>query len=194
MVFPMFLPCPGVWVQELCLACPISLWLGSMTLESAWIGLGANLGNPPRTFRAALRQLAREPGVRLEAVSPFYRTAPVGPPGQPPYLNAAVRLRVRLSPGALLTILLRTERAFGRDRAREVRWGPRRLDLDILLFGNRDLSLPGLTIPHPELLRRAFALKPLADLNPRRVHPRLGKTVDRLLREADSLGAIHRLG
>lgn len=123
------------------------------------MGLGANLGDRHLAFDRALELL---PGV-VEARSPRYETAPVGPP-QPSFLNAAVRLRTALAPLALLDALLAVERTLGRDRDQETRWGPRTLDLDVLLWPGRTLSEPRLHVPHPRLGERAFALAPLLDV------------------------------
>ncbi len=125
------------------------------------IGLGANLGDRLATLRSALAALGQHG--ELQAVSAVYETAPVGP-AQPDFLNAAVLLQSTLSPQALLAGLLGIERAHGRER-RE-RWGPRTLDLDLLCAGELVLDEPGLSLPHPELPSRAFALMPLLDLLP----------------------------
>lgn len=127
--------------------------------EVCYVGLGANLGDRHEAFRRALELL---PGV-VEAVSPRYETAPIGPP-QPSFLNAAVRLRTTLAPLALLDALLAVERTLGRDRVQETRWGPRTLDLDVLLWPGRTLHEPRLHVPHPRLGERAFALAPLLDV------------------------------
>lgn len=132
---------------------------------TAYIGLGANLDDPVRQVREALAQLAALPRTELLARSPLYRTAPVGPPGQPDYVNAVARLVTELSPQALLDALQAIERLHGRRRD-GIRWGPRTLDLDILLYGALRLDAPGLRIPHPEMTRRAFVLVPLADVAP----------------------------
>jgi 2-amino-4-hydroxy-6-hydroxymethyldihydropteridine diphosphokinase len=132
---------------------------------AVWIGLGSNLQEPERQVRTAIGELAALSETRLRAVSRLYRTAPVGPPGQPDYINAAVRLKTRLTPQALLTELHRIELAHGRRRD-GTRWGPRILDLDILVYGDARIDEPGLTIPHPEMARRAFVLVPLADVAP----------------------------
>ena len=141
---------------------------GRSTLDApvaVWIGLGSNLQEPERQVRAAIEELAALPESRLRAVSRLYRTAPVGPPGQPDYINAAARLETRLAPQALLAELHRIELAHGRRRD-GTRWGPRILDLDILVYGEARIDEPGLTIPHPEMARRAFVLVPLADVAP----------------------------
>jgi 2-amino-4-hydroxy-6-hydroxymethyldihydropteridine diphosphokinase len=132
---------------------------------AAFIGLGSNLLDPVQQVAEAIRELARVPASTLLARSRLYRTAPVGPPGQPDYVNAVVCLETRLAPEALLTELHRIELAHGRHRD-GTRWGPRILDLDILLYGDARIDAPGLTIPHPEMARRAFVLVPLADVAP----------------------------
>ena len=143
-----------------------------------YVGLGANLGDPERTLAAALEDLARLEDVAVLGHSSLYAAAAVGPP-QPEFRNAVVRLSTGRTPGSLLAALLDIERAHGRVRAE--RWGPRLLDLDILLWGDRVVDVPGLHIPHPELHRRRFALEPLAELDPAARHPVLQKTVAELL-------------
>lgn len=135
-------------------------------MSPAWVALGGNLGDPRATLRRALRWLGALPGCRLERVSALHRTAPVGPP-QPDYLNAVARLRTRLGPLELLAALQALEGAAG--RRREVRWGPRTLDLDLLLYGDGgriSLRGPALELPHPRLHERAFVLAPLAEVDP----------------------------
>jgi len=132
---------------------------------TAYIGLGANLDGPQRQVERAIAELAVLPDSRLVAVSTLYRTAPVGPGAQPDYVNAAARLSTRLDPVALLTALQGIERAHGRVRD-GTRWGPRTLDLDLLLYDDLRCDLPGLNLPHPELHRRAFVLVPLLDIAP----------------------------
>jgi 2-amino-4-hydroxy-6-hydroxymethyldihydropteridine diphosphokinase len=136
--------------------------------ETVYIGLGANLDDPRRHVEQAAAALAGLPATGLEQLSWLYRTAPVGPADQPDYINAAARLVTRLSPRALLAALQQIERAHGRVRD-GTRWGPRTLDLDILLFGTRHGAWPGLTLPHPEIHRRAFVLVPLAEVAPPRL-------------------------
>lgn len=117
----------------------------------------------------ALKHLRRTREVRVEAVSSLFETEPWGNVDQPAFLNAAARLSTRLRPQALLAVLLEIERTLGRDRSREARWGPRLIDLDILLAGeNGTLTLDeeGLTLPHPRLAERAFAVVPLAEVWP----------------------------
>ena len=134
-------------------------------LAIAYVGLGANLDDPQRQVERAIAELAMLPDSRLVGASTLYRTAPVGPGAQPDYVNAAARLLTRLDPVALLTALQGIERAHGRMRD-GTRWGPRTLDLDLLLYGDLRCDLPGLNLPHPELHRRAFVLVPLLDVAP----------------------------
>ena len=157
-----------------------------MTKRTALIGLGGNLGDRRANLRKALALLNRAPGVRVLSVSRFIETAPVGgPAGQGRYLNAAARAETTLSPADLLAALHRIEAALGRDRKREVRWGPRTCDLDILLMGSMIVKTKDLTIPHPRMHERLFVLRPLAKIAPRAVHPILHKTVARLLVELE---------
>ena len=182
----------------------------------AYVGLGSNVGDAEATLAAAVASLAALPGVRLRAVSPLYATAPVGVTDQPEFRNAVIALDVPAGPNAasgalaLLGALKELERAFGR-RARR-RWGPRELDLDLLIFGRwagsavrapharsgdpakRDMPL---TVPHPEARGRLFVLAPLADLAPGLVPPGWGETVARAARRQWTIegeGAARRLG
>lgn len=133
-------------------------------MSQAFIALGANLGDPVATIRAAFEALNELPESRLLASSELYRTAPVGMTEQPEFVNAAARIETTLAPEALLDALLAIEHRFGRIRAE--RNGPRTLDLDILLYDDLVIDTPRLTLPHPRLHLRAFVLYPLADLAP----------------------------
>ncbi|HEY1906910.1 MAG TPA: 2-amino-4-hydroxy-6-hydroxymethyldihydropteridine diphosphokinase [Myxococcaceae bacterium] len=148
------------------------------TVDTVHVGLGANLGDPERMLVTAVEDLRRLPDVDVRRCSSLYVTAPIGPP-QPEFRNAVVSLTTTRGPASLLAALLDIERVRGRVRAE--RWGPRLLDLDILLWGDRVVDEPGLRIPHPELARRRFALEPLAELDPGARHPVLQKTVAELL-------------
>lgn len=133
-------------------------------MTAAVVGLGGNIGDTRALMAAAVAKLAQHPEIAVEAVSALYETPPWGKTDQPPFLNAAARLETTLTPRALLETLLSIERALGRHRAE--RWGPRTLDLDVLLFGHGEVDEPGLQIPHPHLHERAFALRPLIDVMP----------------------------
>jgi 2-amino-4-hydroxy-6-hydroxymethyldihydropteridine diphosphokinase len=141
----------------------------------AYVGVGANLGDREATIRAALAALPD-----VVAVSELRETAPVGVVDQPPFLNGAAALETELSPRELLDALLEVERRLGRER-RE-RWGPRTIDLDLLLHGDDVVDEPGLTVPHPRLHERRFALEPLLDLDPDLVVPGRGRVIDLLAR------------
>ena len=142
------------------------------------LGLGSNVGSREALLRAAIDLMAATPGVEVRARSPLYESAPVGPP-QPRYLNAAVRLRAGLAPGDLLSAMHDAERALG--RARRERWGPRTLDLDCLWIRDLALTEPSLIVPHPELLAREFALRPLLSVCDDAVDPRDGAPLARAL-------------
>lgn len=127
-----------------------------------FVGLGSNLGDRELNLRQALERLEE---VGLVRASSFRETDPVGVTDQPKFLNAAAELATDLSPRELLERLLEIERELGRDRATERRWGPRVIDLDLLLFGEEAIDEPGLTVPHPRLADRRFVLQPLCELN-----------------------------
>jgi 2-amino-4-hydroxy-6-hydroxymethyldihydropteridine diphosphokinase len=149
----------------------------------AVIGLGANLGDPAAQLRTAIAAIGRVADTQVLAVSSFYRTAPVGYLEQPEFVNAAVTVETTLAPRALLDALQAIEAAAGRER--RFKDAPRTLDLDILLYGDRVADEPGLTIPHPRLHERAFALAPLVEIAPDAVVPGHGRAADLLARCAD---------
>ena len=136
----------------------------------AYVGLGANLGAREDTLRRALEILGDEAGVELVAVSSFRETDPVGVVAQPRFVNAVAAVETTLAPGELLDVLLRIERGLGRTRG-GTRWGPRVVDLDLLLYGDDVVDEPGLNVPHPRLHERRFALEPLVELEPSAVVP-----------------------
>jgi 2-amino-4-hydroxy-6-hydroxymethyldihydropteridine diphosphokinase len=147
----------------------------------ACVGLGANLGLPDASLRAAASALAALPGTRLLAFSRLYRTAAWGHIDQPDFVNAAALLQTTLAPQALLAALLGIERDAGRERDRQaLRWGPRVLDLDLLLYAGRIIDEPGLRVPHPHLHERAFALVPLAEIAAGEPFPGHGSVADAL--------------
>jgi len=137
--------------------------MNAPTWRMAWVGLGANLGDPATTLREALAALAAHPQVRQDALSRFYRTGPIDSSG-PDYVNAVVRLRTTLSPLALLDLLQDIEQRHGRQRSYHN--APRTLDLDLLAYDGQHLDTPRLTLPHPRMHQRAFVLRPLSDIDP----------------------------
>jgi 2-amino-4-hydroxy-6-hydroxymethyldihydropteridine diphosphokinase len=156
-----------------------------MSRARAYVGLGSNLDQPARQVRQALAALAALPGTQLAGQSRLYRTPPWGDTDQPAFVNAVAALDTKLTPGQLLEQLQRIEAAAG--RARERRWGPRILDLDLLLHGDSVLDRPGLQLPHPQLPLRAFVLVPLAELAPDLIVPGQGR-VRALLGAVDTAG------
>jgi 2-amino-4-hydroxy-6-hydroxymethyldihydropteridine diphosphokinase len=142
-------------------------------MHTAYIGIGSNLGERESTIRDALALLAADPELEVEAVSSIRETDPVGMVDQPRFLNAAIRLATDLAPYPLLERLLAVEQQLGRVRTGE-RYGPRTIDLDLLLYGDEIVDEPGLRVPHPRLAERRFVLEPLAELDPGLVVPGLG--------------------
>jgi 2-amino-4-hydroxy-6-hydroxymethyldihydropteridine diphosphokinase len=152
-------------------------------MPRAYVGLGANLGEREGALRAALAALDETEGVEVAAVSTFRETDPVDYLDQPRFLNAAAALETTLAPRELLDALLEVERSLGRTREGP-RFGPRTIDLDLLLYGDEAFDEPGLTVPHPRLHERAFVLEPLAELDPALVVPGHGP-LETLLRNLE---------
>ncbi|MCE9590880.1 MAG: 2-amino-4-hydroxy-6-hydroxymethyldihydropteridine diphosphokinase [Planctomycetes bacterium] len=151
-------------------------------MTRAFIGIGSNVGDRHAHVSMVRDALPKLPGTALVAFSPVYETDPVGPMPQEKYLNAAALLETTLPPADLLRELRAIEARTGRPPvAQRVHWGPRTLDLDILLYGDQVICNDELTIPHPRLHERWFVLKPMADLDPAAIHPLLHKTIGELL-------------
>ncbi len=132
--------------------------------ELAYLGLGSNLGERLDTLQQAVVLIARAHGVRPDASSRVWETDPVGGPPQPDFLNVVLRVDTDLTPFGLLDACQGVERALGRER--EVRWGPRTIDIDLLLFGDQQMNVPLLSLPHPRMTSRAFVVLPLLELDP----------------------------
>ena len=147
-----------------------------MTL--AYVGLGANIGEPRAQLLAAWEALGRIPQTRAIARSGLYRSAPIGYESQPDFLNCVAKLDTTLEPRALLSHLQQVERDLG--RARSFRDAPRTIDLDLLLYGSESIDTPGLVVPHPRMHERAFVLEPLAELDPDAKIPGRGSAAELL--------------
>ncbi|SIS06346.1 2-amino-4-hydroxy-6-hydroxymethyldihydropteridinediphosphokinase [Aquipseudomonas alcaligenes] len=156
-------------------------------MERVYIGLGSNLAEPLRQLQAALAAIAALPHSHLAATSSLYASDPLGPPDQPRYVNAVAALDTELAPLELLDALQRIEQEQGRMRKAE-RWGPRTLDLDILLFGDRLLSEARLTVPHYHMHARAFVLYPLAEIAPTDLQLPDGRRLEQLLAACPYVG------
>lgn len=152
----------------------------------SYIGLGSNLGNPEAQLTTALAALNRIPDTTLVRCSSFYRSKPLGPDCQPDYINAVALLHTRFTATGLLARLQAIENRQGRVRDGE-KWGPRTLDLDMLLYGNDTIDEPGLIVPHPQIRHRNFVLMPLLELAPDIEIPGLGRA-DKLLAETGNAG------
>jgi len=152
-------------------------------VAKAFIGLGSNLGDREASLKAAVAAL-REAGATLLRMSSFIRTSPEGKTDQPEFLNGVVEIETEQRPRALLALLLEIERKLG--RVRSERWGPRTIDLDLLLYDDEIIREPGLEVPHPRLHERLFVLGPLAEIAPEVRHPTLKKTAAEMLADVSA--------
>ncbi len=152
-----------------------------------FLGLGSNLNSPPRQIKAALKAIAKLPGTQLTCCAPWYQSIAIGPGSQPRYINTVVEIDTVLKPRALLKALQGIEIQQGRKRI--VRWGPRSLDIDILLYAHQTLNTRQLQIPHPRLCERNFVLQPLADIAPELSLPD-GTTLAKLLANCSPEGIV----
>ncbi|MEZ4600879.1 MAG: 2-amino-4-hydroxy-6-hydroxymethyldihydropteridine diphosphokinase [Syntrophotaleaceae bacterium] len=161
-------------------------------MVTAYLALGANLGNRRASLAGARRALANKPGIRVVAKSCLYETDPVGgPPDQKQFLNAVLKIETELEADRLLETCLEVEKQFGRRRVGH--WGPRTLDVDLLFYGSEVFSKKQLTVPHPRLHERAFVLAPLLDVAPGLRHPVLNRTINELYRQLPSSRGVERL-
>jgi len=150
---------------------------------TAYIALGSNLGDREATVHDAIQRLDSHDDIKVLTVSAMHETEPVGQSGQRRYINAAAKLRTTLDPQELLDALLAIERRLGRSRHDCQKWGPRTIDLDLLLYGDDVINRPGLVVPHPRMHERSFVLDPLLEIAAAVQHPVLGETIESLRQE-----------
>ena len=153
-----------------------------------YLGLGSNLGDRGAHLADALRRLQDRPQLQILKVSSVYETAPVGPPDQPDFYNVVARVEANCTAQQLLETVQQVEQQMG--RAREARWGPRTIDIDILFFGSETIDTPGLRVPHPQMMQRQFVLVPLAEIAPDLLLPD-GRTAAQAANPADP--TVHRV-
>jgi len=161
-------------------------------MHIAYIGLGSNMGDKIANLNKAIGELGKVPGNKVLAVSSFYKTEPVGRVEQDWFVNAAAEIETSLTPRELLNKLLYIEKNLG--RVRDVKWGPRVIDLDILLYDDLVMNEEGLSIPHPYLYERGFVLVPLAEIAPKVIHPKLKKSMSELMRGIHDNKNIEKIG
>jgi len=158
----------------------------------AYVGIGANIGSPVEQCREAVRRLREIPGVTSLRTSSLYRTEPVGPQGQEWFINAVAELRTEMLPRQMFEILKKIEKLMGRTEG--LRWGPRVIDLDLLLYGQAVVDEEGLTIPHPELHKRRFVLEPFCEIASYTVHPLFNVSMRGLLDRLSEGGRVELYG
>lgn len=157
----------------------------------SFIGVGANLGRPLEQCREAIQRVGQQEGITLLREASFYRTEPIGDPGQPWYVNTVIEVRTTLTPRSLLSGMEEIEQQMGRRRS-EVKWEPRVIDLDLLFYGQEVIAEEGLIIPHPELQWRRFVLIPLNEIASYVVHPSFGVSVRGLLKRCEDRSRVEK--
>jgi 2-amino-4-hydroxy-6-hydroxymethyldihydropteridine diphosphokinase len=151
-------------------------------MKTVYIGIGSNLGDPYKNCMKAIEQIKKDPFSGIKALSPFYRTQPVGIEGQNWFINAVLCINTGLSSSEIIQMLLDVEKKIGRTRS-EVRWESRVIDLDVLLIGNEIINDKNLIVPHPRMHTRRFVMAPMVDIAPDLIHPVLKKSMREILNE-----------
>ena len=157
---------------------------------TAYIGIGSNLGIPGKNCTKAIEIISSAKDIKIISKSSFYQTEPIGGVQQGWFVNSAIEIETDLSPENLLSVLLNLELAMG--RIRKEKWGPRLIDLDLLLYGNLVLKNKGLTLPHPEIKNRKFVLIPMCEIAENLIHPTLKKTIKTLLQESSNVTVVKK--
>ena len=157
---------------------------------TAYIGIGSNLGIPEENCTNAIEKISSTKDIKIISKSSFYQTEPIGGVQQGWFINAAIEIETDLSPVNLLSVLLNLELAMG--RIRQEKWGPRLIDLDLLLYSNLVLEKKGLTLPHPEIQNRKFVLIPMSEIAGNVIHPTLKKTIKTLLQESSDVTIVKK--
>lgn len=159
--------------------------------KKAYIGIGSNIGDKTANCKKAIELLKENPQIKAAKISSFYETEPVGYKEQEWFVNCAVEIETDLNPQELILLCQTIESKLGRKR--KIKYGPRIIDLDILLYNNDIIDTTELKIPHPEMHKRSFVLKPLSDIAPDAVHPVLKKTIEKLLNNLTEESAINKI-
>ncbi|MFH1074909.1 MAG: 2-amino-4-hydroxy-6-hydroxymethyldihydropteridine diphosphokinase [Candidatus Firestonebacteria bacterium] len=163
-----------------------------MPVLKAYLSMGSNLGNRRKNLKKAVLLLSKYGNIEVKRVSPLYETAPVGDVQQRSFLNGVIEIKTALSPLRLLFACKEIEKKM--KRSKTIRWGPRIIDVDIILYGRRSVKLKGLTIPHKEMLKREFVLRPLVDLAGKSSHPSVKKSYLSLLKEVKGGKKVKKYG
>jgi len=158
---------------------------------TAYIGIGSNLGTPGKNCTKAIEKISSAKDIKIISKSSFYQTEPIGGVQQDWFVNSAIEIETDLSPENLLSVLLNLELAMG--RIRKEKWGPRLIDLDLLLYGNLILEKKGLTLAHPEIQNRKFVLTPMSEIAGNLIHPTLKKTIKTLLQESSDVTIVKKI-
>ena len=163
-----------------------------MPVLKAYLSIGSNVGNRSLNLKKAVLLLSKYGNIRVLRVSPLYETEPVGEVKQRYFLNGVAEIKTELAPFRLLAVCKEIEKKLKRKKT--VKWGPRIIDLDIILYGNRIVKQKGLTVPHKEMIKREFVLRPLVDLNKKGVHPVVKKSFSKLLKEVKGGEKVEKYG
>ena len=159
--------------------------------HTAYIAVGSNIGNPLKNCTEAIHKISKNDYIKIISKSSFYQTSPIGHIKQEYFVNSVVKINTSLTPESLLPYLLNIETEMG--RIRKEKWGPRVIDLDLLFYDSLILNKEAITIPHPELQKRNFVLKPLCEIAETLIHPKLKKTIKTLLKESTDDSTVDKL-